>query len=83
MKNTCKSCNSTNLIEGLTIADQSHYGKFKLSIDLETDPSGVIFRGTKSHNLIASVCTDCGSVDLKIKNPKRFKEDYLKSKNKK
>lgn len=80
--NTCKSCNSKNIINNLPITDHGYGTTHKLSIELETDPSGVVFRGIKSHNLLATVCIDCGSVGLHIKNPKKFHTDYLKSKGK-
>lgn len=82
MKNTCKSCDSTNIVEKLAIADNAYGAIYNLSINIETDPGAVLFRGIKSHNLLANVCIDCGSVELKIKNPKKFHTDYLKSKKK-
>ena len=81
MKKRCGACDSPKLIENLPIADYiDGFNTFELSIPIRRKPDALFFKDKQSHALRATVCGDCGKVELNIENPAKFYEDYLASK---
>jgi hypothetical protein len=63
----CHQCNSTDVIEGLTVVDRgSNNNKHELEIELRTAPNALVFKQVVSAKVLANVCGSCGNVMLQI-----------------
>lgn len=82
MKKRCGACDSQKIIENLAITDRiDALNSFELSIPIQRKPDALFFKDKRNHPLRASVCGNCGKVELSIEDPARFYEDFLESKN--
>ena len=79
MKNKqCAKCDSNKIIDKVTITDMGHYNeKHSLSIQIKTT-NRLLFNKSVKSELLASVCCNCGNVELSIDNPDELWDAYLK-----
>jgi hypothetical protein len=66
----CSACGSKDLIPDLKIVDHGLLdSKHDLAIEMHGKPNASIFKDTRRCVLRATVCADCGHVDLSVDNP--------------
>lgn len=73
----CPRCDSEKIMQDLLILDKMGSGLNILVINTEAS----IFQKTKREELKASVCGECGNVELSVNNPKQLWEHYSIKKN--
>ena len=77
---SCKFCESSKIMENISIVDFSHANKKKeLSVEIQTTDR-ILFNKFKNGKLKAQICGSCGHVDLKVTNAKELWEAYIKQK---
>ena len=77
---TCPRCDSENIMPNIRIRDR--YERFQgedLEVVVESKPNAFLFKGTHREALRATVCGECGNVELSVENPKGLWETYSKS----
>ncbi len=80
-RSTCASCGSEKIIPNLTIVDHGwNDRKHDLRIEMHRDPTAFIFKETQRGILKASVCGDCGNVELSVDGHGKLWEAYQVSK---
>ena len=73
----CSACGSMELIPQVKIVDHGYMdSKHDLAIELHGKPSALIFKDTKKGVLRATVCGECGHVDLSVDNPRELWQIY-------
>lgn len=73
----CPRCASDKVMQDMLIRDEMGLGINITVINTEAP----IFQKTKMEALKASVCGECGNVELTVNNPKRLWEHYSIKKN--
>jgi formate dehydrogenase assembly factor FdhD len=78
MANTkCSSCGSEEVIRNVKIVDHGYMdSKYDLAIELHGKPDALIFKDTRKGVLSATVCGQCGKVELSVDNPRELWEIY-------
>ena len=78
MANTkCSSCGSEEVIRNVKIVDYGYMdSKYDLAIELHGKPDALIFKDTRKGVLSATVCGQCGKVELSVDNPRELWEIY-------
>ena len=77
---TCPRCDSENIMPNLRIRDR--YERFQgedLEVVVESKPNALLFKGAHREVLRATVCGECGNVELSVENPKGLWKTYSKS----
>ena len=75
----CLQCESDDIVRNLRVVDRGHNNGTKdLEIEVQSNPRGLIFKGTIKAAIRANVCYQCGFVML---NVARRKAKALKDKN--
>ena len=65
----CSICGSSETIPEVKIVDHGYMdSKHDLAIELQGNPNALIFKDTRKGVLRATVCGDCGHVDLFVNN---------------
>ncbi len=78
----CSRCNSDKIIPNLTITDRfEEWHDDYLAIEIHSKPDALVFKGTHRELIRATVCGECGNIDLTVDNPKTLWEAYTKRKN--
>ncbi len=73
----CSECGSENLMPNLKIVDNGHACmKYDLAVELHGNPDAWIRKDTRKGVLMATVCGQCGKVDLSVDNPRELWEVY-------
>ena len=81
-KTQCSVCGSTQMIPKVKIVDHGHMNTtHDLAIELHGKPSALIFKDTKKSVLRATVCGECGHVDLSVDNPQELWRIYKREPN--
>ena len=76
-KSQCSVCGSSETIPDVKIVDHGYMdSKHDLAIELEGNPWAWIFKDTRKGVLRATVCGECGHVDLFIDNANELLEIY-------
>lgn len=76
-KSSCSVCGSTEVIPRAKIVDHGYMdSKHDLAIELHGKPDARIFKDTKKGVLRATVCGDCGHVDLSVDNARELWRIY-------
>lgn len=68
MENHCPRCGSDEIIPHLRVADESPMGGYRSRehvIEADAHPDALIFKDTVSVRISASVCGNCGHVELR------------------
>ena len=80
MSNSCAKCGSTKLIPGVTVKDQGQYsdGQLKALVGY-LNPEAMVFRGRTYAKLRATICGECGYVELWAEDPARLYEAYTRT----
>lgn len=73
----CVVCGSERIIPGATIFDQGQYSDTKLKIGIAMKPDAMLFKELFFTNLRASICGDCGHVELSVEQPRELYGAYL------
>ena len=76
----CPRCGSEKIMHNLWIRDR--YDRLQgddLEVVVESKPNALLFKGTHREALRATVCGECGNVELSVENPKGLWETYSKS----
>ncbi len=78
MANTkCSSYGSEEVIRNVKIVDHGYMdSKHDLAIELHGKPDALIFKDTRKGVLSATVCGQCGKVELSVDNPRELWEIY-------
>jgi hypothetical protein len=77
--NACQRCSSEDLIPQVKIVDHGYMdSKHDLGIELHGNPKALIFKDTYKGTLRATVCGNCGYVELAIENPREMWEIYCR-----
>ena len=76
----CSKCGSTKLIPDVKVADQGDSSNGHLRVVVYGDPHALIFKDRHYENLIATICGDCGHVELRVSNPHGLYRHYLAAK---
>jgi hypothetical protein len=75
----CKACGSNKVIPEVKITDHGFMDdNHNLAIEIHAKPKALLFKNTKKGELNATICCDCGNVDLVINNPDELWEAYKK-----
>ena len=73
----CSGCGSADVIPDMKIVDHGWMDlKHDLAIDFKGKPNAWIFKDTRQGVLSASVCGQCGKVELSIDNAREMWEVY-------
>lgn len=72
----CSSCGSEEVIRNVKIVDHGYSVKHDLAIELHGKPDALFFKDTRKGVLHATVCGQCGKVDLVVDNPRELWEIY-------
>ena len=73
----CPRCDSEKIMQDLLIRDE-----MGLSLNIQViNTQASIFQKTKKETLKATVCGECGNVELTVDNPKLLWEHYSIKKN--
>lgn len=77
----CPRCGSEKIMPNLRIHDR-YKGRHDdwIGIEIEGKPDALIFKDTHKEFLRATVCGECGNVELTADNPKGLWETYCQSK---
>ena len=79
-KSKCSDCGSEDVIPNVKIVDHGYMdSKHDLSIELHGKPDAFIFKDTRKGVLSASVCGQCGKVELSINNPRELWDIYKRA----
>lgn len=71
----CPRCDSEKVMHNLQIRDNLGFG-IKLEVEVEGNPNAMIFKKSRRSALTASVCYECGNVELTADDPKLLWEHY-------
>lgn len=73
----CPRCGSEKIMSNLRIVDQSEsLVDQDLEVAVESKPDAIFFKGTHYEALRATVCGECGFVNLSVNNPKELWNTY-------
>lgn len=76
----CSECGSENVIPNLKIVDHGHGDhKHDLAVELHGKPDAWIRKDTRKGVLMATVCGQCGKVELSVDNPRELWEVYKRN----
>ncbi len=79
-KTNCSGCGSEEVIPNVKIVDHGYMdSKHDLAIELHGKPDALIFKDTRKGVLRATVCGQCGKVDLSIDKPRELWEIYKRN----
>lgn len=79
-KKQCSVCGSIKVIPDVKIVDHGYMdSKHDLAIELHGNPRALVFKNTKKGVLHATVCGDCGHVDLFVNDPGELLEVYRRA----
>ena len=77
MTNTKCSCGSEEVMRNVKIVDHGYMdSKHNLAIELHGKPDAWIDKDTHKGVLSATVCGQCGKVELSVDNPRELWEIY-------
>lgn len=79
----CSRCGSEKVMPNLQIKDRLRPG-MKLVVEVEEEEeklNTMIFKRSPNSPMTATVCSDCGNVELTVDNPKLLWEHYSIKKN--
>jgi len=62
MKRKCPSCESIDIIDGLTVMDRREKSRLPLTLSLEVGSGGLFCSGNADFEAGTKVCADCGYV---------------------
>lgn len=71
----CSRCGSEEVMPNLQIRDNLGFG-IKLEVEIEENPNAMIFKKSRRSSMTATVCSDCGNVELTVDNPKLLWAHY-------
>lgn len=72
----CAKCGSDKIMPNLRIHDIGKRRMDWIGIEIVAKPEAVIFKDSHKEFMRATVCGDCGNVDLTVDNPKGLWETY-------
>lgn len=73
----CAACGSEKMMTDVRVVDYWDHGlRRDLALEMVKNPDAWIFKGTKQGILKATVCGDCGRVEMKVDNPHELWEVY-------
>ncbi|MCA9072977.1 MAG: hypothetical protein KDA84_28835, partial [Planctomycetaceae bacterium] len=74
----CGKCGSDRIIPNVALGNQAQFSDGKLLIHVPTNPGVSVYgEGIVPIELRASICGDCGHVELAISNPSRLYDHFL------
>ena len=74
----CSRCGSENIMTNLQV--RVGVGE-ELEVEVRGDPNALVFKQTHREALRATVCGECGNVELSAENPGALWEIYNSQKN--
>jgi predicted nucleic-acid-binding Zn-ribbon protein len=74
---SCSKCGSTRIIPEAYTAELACGGP--LAACVNSNPAAMLFKGTHTGYLKASICGDCGHTELYVENASELYEAYVKS----
>lgn len=75
----CAACGSKKMVSDVRIVDyMDPLTKRDLAAELHERPDAWVFKGAKQAILKATLCGDCGRVEMKVDNPHELWEIYQK-----
>ncbi len=81
----CSRCGSDKIMPNLRIYDLGNLvgtlGTDWIGIEVVAKPDAAIFKDAHQELVRATVCGDCGNVELTVDNPKKLWESYTKAQN--
>ena len=75
----CPVCGSSKVIPQVRIVDQGEQSTGSLRVVIYGDPGALIFKDRLYGELTATICGDCGQVELRVANPGELYRHYLQS----
>jgi predicted RNA-binding Zn-ribbon protein involved in translation (DUF1610 family) len=80
MSHPCPKCGSSKIIPSAKILVQRTYSNGWLRVVVDGDPNALIFKDCLYDRLTASICGDCGHVELTVSHLSELYEHYRRSK---
>jgi hypothetical protein len=81
VKRHCAACGSSKIIPNAKILDDGQYHtRGELCVVVLGDPDALIFKDRHYGTLTATICSECGHVQLHVANAGELYEHYLRSK---
>lgn len=80
-KMKCAKCGSDKIMSNLRIHEVGKRRMDLIGIEVLANPEAVIFKDGHKEFMRATVCGDCGNVELTVDNPKGLWETYTKAQN--
>ncbi len=78
----CSGCGSSKVIPNVKIVDHGYMDSIHdLAIELHGNPNARIFKDTRKGVLRATVCGECGKVELSVDNPQELWAIYKRHEN--
>jgi len=77
---TCSDCGSADVMPDMTIVDHGHINmKHDLGIELHANPEAWIFKEAQKGVLKATICGQCGKVELSVDNARELWQIYKRN----
>lgn len=77
----CSRCGSEKIMTNLRIRDRYEAGVGQdLEVEVQRNPNALIFKEAQREALRATVCGECGNVDLSVNNPQALWQAYTERK---
>ncbi len=80
----CLKCGSEDIIPNVRIVTYTEEFNLKLAQDLQVEiyenPEALVFKGTHTERLTASICGQCGYTEMYVSNPQNLRNTYRKNK---
>lgn len=78
----CPRCGSENVMPNLRIRDcYDTIESGDIEVEVQRTPDALIFKGAHREALRATVCGECGNVELTVDNPEGLWETYSQREN--
>ena len=76
----CSACGSKRLIPDVKVFERRYANaKGALAIEIHRKPGALLFKDTVKEPLLATICGDCGHVDLRVKDPGKLYDAWRKN----
>ena len=64
----CAYCGSNKVIANVQVCDQGQHSNGNLRVVVCGDPNAIFFKDRLYGDIVATICADCGRVELRVEN---------------
>jgi hypothetical protein len=75
----CAVCGSERIIPEVPVLDRGDGSPGHLQVMIYGDPDALIFKDRRFETCTASICGDCGHMELRVQNARELYDHYLRS----